>query len=193
MGDCSKITAGLVAEACKQATGGTNRRVILLNYSDIDRSLSVEANGIISSVVLKDGAIGYVYTSIDNSTVGTSTYNKGTYFGNFQQDLALKVFSKSEASKKFVHSLNGARIVAIVENKEAGEGGTVKYECYGWDAGLELNEGTGTTDMADGVVYELTIGSGETSKESSLPKSVYGATLAATETMLTALVTPANE
>jgi hypothetical protein len=194
MGDCSRITAGLIAAICgQQATGGTNPRVILLNYSDIDRSLSVEANGIISSIVLKDGAIGYEFTSLDNATVGTSTYNKGTYFGNFQHDLALRIFSKSEISKKFVNSLNGARVVAIVENKAIGEGGSVKYEAYGWDAGLELNEGTGTTEIADGVVYELTIGSGETSKEGSLPKSVYGATLAATEVMLTALVTPPND
>jgi hypothetical protein len=192
MGDCSKITAGLIAAVCgKQAIGGTNPRVILLNYSDIDRTLSTEADGVISAIVLKEDAIGYEFTSLDNAATGTATYNRGTYFGNFQHDLALRVFSKSEASKKFVNSLNGARVVAIVENKEGGTGGAVKYEAYGWDAGLEFNEGTGTTDVADGVVYELTIGSGETSKEGTLPKSVYGATLAETETMLAALVATA--
>ncbi|MDR0688156.1 MAG: hypothetical protein LBF55_05650 [Prevotellaceae bacterium] len=190
MGDCSRITLGLVAAACgKQATGGTNPRVILLNYADIDRALSAEADGVISSIVLKEDTLGYEFTSLDNAAVGTATFNKGTYFGNFQHDLALRVFTKSEDAKKFVNSLNGARVVAIVENKEGGAGGAVKYEAYGWDAGLELNEGTGTTEIADGVVYELTIGSGETSKEGTLPKSVFAATLAATETMLAALVT----
>jgi hypothetical protein len=189
MGDCSKITAGLLAASCgKQAVAGTNPRVILLNYADVDRTLSVESGGLITSIVLQANAKGYEFTSLDNSAVGTATYNKGTYFGNFQHDLALRVFSKSESAKLFINSLNGARVVAIVENKEAGDGGSVKHEAYGWDAGLELNEATGTTELADGVVYELTIGSGETSKEGTLPKSVYAESLSATETMLTALL-----
>jgi hypothetical protein len=44
--------------------------------------------------------------------------------------------------------------------------------------------------MADGVVYEVTVGSGENSKESSTPKSVFNKTLSDTETMLNALVAP---
>jgi len=188
--DCSKITKGLAAFNCgKPPIGGTNGRVILLNYADVDRQLSQVAENVITEIILKGNAHGYVYESKDNSTVGTTTLNKGTYFGNFQHDLALKLLSKSEESKAFFNSLNGARVIAIVENKNMGnDAGSTKYEVYGWDAGLELNAGTGTTEMADGVVYDLTLGSSDNSKEGSLPKSFFTTDLATTETALTSLL-----
>ena len=188
--DCSKITQGLQAVNCAQpAIAGTNPRVILLNYADIDRKLSVVTNNVISDLI--SNSKGFEFESLDNSAVGTSTFTKGTYFSNWQQDLVLRIFTKNELAKKFVNSLNGARVVAVVENKESGPDGQVKYEAYGWDAGLELNEATSTTEMADLVVYQLTLGSGEISKESSLPKSVFKIDLEQTETMLNSLVNAA--
>lgn len=187
--DCSKITAGLQAVACNDpAIPGTGQKVYLINYNDIDRTLSVVTDNVISDVILKPTAKGYLFETIDNSTEATTTLNKGKYFGNWQQNLSLRIFTKSELAKKFVNGLNGARVVAIVENKETGTAGEVKWEAYGWDAGLELNEVTAETVMTDLVVYSLTVGSGETSKESSLPKSVFKTDLATTETMLAALI-----
>jgi hypothetical protein len=188
--DCSRITQGLQAVVCGQpAIPGTGPRVILINYSDIDRSLSTVNGNVISSIILKEDATGYDFASLDNANLGEVSYNKGTYFGNWQHDLTMRVFAKNEVSKKFVNSLNGARVVAVVENKESGSDGGVKYEAYGWDAGLELNEGTASTDMADMVVYQIKAGSGANSKEGSLPKSVFATDLDHTETMLNALVT----
>ena len=187
--DCSKITQGLQAVNCGQpAIPGTGRRVILVNYSDLDRNLSKVTDNVISDLILKGTAKAFEFESLDNSSVGTITFTKGTYFSNWQHDLAMRIFAKSETAKKFVNSLNGARVIAIVENKESGPEGHVKYEVYGWDAGLELNEGTSSTEMADLVVYQLTLGSGEISKESSLPKSIFKTDLTQTELMLTSLV-----
>jgi hypothetical protein len=150
--------------------------------------LSTVSGNIVSSIILKDDATGYDFESLDNANLGEVSYNKGTYFGNWQHDLTMRVFAKNEASKKFINNLNGARVVAVVENKEPGSDGGVKYEAYGWDAGLELNEGTASTDMADQIVYQVKAGSGANSKEGSLPKSVFVTDLAATEIMLNALV-----
>jgi hypothetical protein len=187
--DCSKITAGLVAVVCgKPAIPGTGQRVILINYSDVDRSLSTVANNVITNLILKGTSGAYEFESLDNANLGEVSLNKGTYFSNWQHDLSLRVFAKSEAAKKFVNNLNGARVIAVVENREEGNEGDVKYEAYGWDAGLELNEGTASTDMADQIVYQVKMGSGANSKESSLPKSVYKTDLQATETMLNALI-----
>jgi hypothetical protein len=194
--DCSKITQGLQAVNCgKPAIPGTGQKVILINYSDIDRALSTAENNVISNIELKGDSHAYAFESLENANLGEASYNKGTYFGNWQHDLTARIFAKNESAKKFVNNLNGARIVAIVENKEDGPEGQVKYEAYGWDAGLELNEGTASTDMADLVVYQIKLGSGTNSKEISLPKSVFvtseveGTTdLQATETMLDALI-----
>lgn len=187
--DCSKLTDGVIAAVCnKPAIAGTGHRVILINYNDIDRSISEVEGNVIKKLVLKTGATGYEYESLENSTLGEISLNKGTYFSNWQHDLTLRVFAKSESSKGFVNSLNSARVVAVVDNKELGDDGDVKYEVYGWDAGLELNEGTASTDMADLVVYTIKMGSGANSKEASLPKSIFDADLATTETMLNTLL-----
>jgi hypothetical protein len=187
--DCSKLGMGLQAVNCgAPPIGGTGPQVILLNYSEIDRGLSVIENNVISSLILKGAAKGYKFQGLDDANVGTTTLNKGTYMSNFQQDLVLRIFAKNEDSKKFVNYFNGARVVAVVQNKENGDSGDVKWECYGWDAGLELNELTATTEMTDNVVYQLTIGSGANSKESSLPKSVFITDLTTTETMLNGLL-----
>lgn len=187
--NCSKLTQKLQAVNCnKPAIAGTGARVILVNYSDIDRDLSKIDGNVITDIVLKNNANGCEYESIQNSTTGEYSLNKGTYFSNWQHDLTLRIFAKSEGSKAFVNNLNGTLVVAVVENKEPGEEGDVKYEAYGWDSGLELNEGTASTDMADLVVYTLKIGSGSNSKESSLPKSVFKEDLAKTKTMLDSLV-----
>lgn len=187
--DCSKITQGLQAVNCGQPPiPGTGPRVVLINYSDIDRSLSTVEDNVITSIILKDGAKAYDFESLDNANLGEISYNKGTFFGNWQHDLTLRIFAKNEKAKKFANEMNGARVVPVVENKEPGPNGEVKYEAYGWDAGLELNEGTASTDMADLVVYQLKVGSGTNSKEGSLPKSVFKTDLTQTETMLNALV-----
>lgn len=187
--DCSKITKGLQAVECgKPAIPGTGARVILINYSDIDRSLSTLTDDVISAIILKGAAKAFDFESIDNANLGETSYNKGTYFGNWQHDLTLRIFAKNEDSKAFMNKLNGARVVAVVENKEPGNAGDVKYEAYGWDAGLEFNESTNTTDMTDLVVYAAKLGSGTNSKESTLPKSVFDTDLGKTETMLNALV-----
>jgi hypothetical protein len=197
MESCSNITAGLIAINCATAPiGGTGASVYLFNYSEIDREKSTVADRVITGIALKSGSMkGYVFQSTGKTNTGEFSYNKTTYFGNWQQDLTLRVLAKSEAAKTFVNRANGANIVAIVENRESGPDGEVRYEAYGWDAGLELLECTGTTDMADGVVYTLKFGSGSTSKEGTIPKSVFiipegegPATLAATEAALASLV-----
>ena len=188
--DCSKITIGLQAVNCGQpAIPGTGPRVILLNYSEVDKGGSVINGNVIESIKFKVNTMkGYDFESLDNANLGEISLNKTTYFSNWQHDLTMRIFAKNENSKKFVNQLNGARVIAIVENKEGGPDGEVKYEAYGWDSGLELNEGTASTDMADLVVYQIKIGSGTNSKESSLPKSVFDTDLTTTESMLNSLV-----
>ncbi|MCL1936817.1 MAG: hypothetical protein FWF52_00270 [Candidatus Azobacteroides sp.] len=187
--DCTRITNGLVGVKCNEPTiPGTGSRVILINYSDIDRKLSTIEDNVITLLALKQGLKGYEFVSLNNSIVGEISYNKTTYFGNWQHDLTLRIFAKNDEAKKFVNKLNGSLVVAVVENKENGPNGEVKYELYGWDAGLELNEATAATEMAESVVYQFKLGSGTNSKESSLPKSVFKTDLTQTEDMLNSLV-----
>lgn len=187
--DCSKIKTGFTNQVCgKPAIAGTTSRVILLSYSDVDKSKSVVTDNVISSLILKAGATGYEVDSLPNATVGSDTINAGTYLKTHQHNVVVRIFKKSEAAKKFVNGLTNARVIAIVENNDTGDNGDTKYEVYGWDSGLELTEITVTTEMTDGVAYQVTLANGTIAQEGSLPMSLFNTDEKTTDLMVEGLL-----
>lgn len=172
----------------KPAIAGTTARVILLSYSDVDKSKSVVTDNVISSLILKAGATGYEVDSLPNATVGSDTINAGTYLKTHQHNVVVRIFKKSEAAKKFVNGLTNARVIAIVENNDTGDNGDTKYEVYGWDSGLELTEITVTTEMTDGVAYQVTLANGTIAQEGSLPMSLFNTDEKTTDLMVDGLL-----
>ena len=192
--DCSKIKTGFINQVCgKPAIAGTTARVILLSYSDVDKSKSVVTDNVISSLILKAGATGYEVDSLPNATVGSDTINAGTYLKTHQHNVVVRIFKKSEAAKKFVNGLTNARVIAIVENNDTGDNGDTKYEVYGWDSGLELTEITVTTEMTDGVAYQVTLANGTIAQEGSLPMSLFDTDEATTDLMVGSLLAGGTE
>lgn len=192
--DCSKIKTGFINQACgKPAIAGTAARVILISYSDADKSKSVVTDNVISSLILKAGATGYEVDSLPNATVGSDTINAGTYLKTHQHNVVVRIFKKSEAAKKFVNGLTNARVIAIVENSDTGDNGDTKYEVYGWDSGLELTEITVTTEMTDGVAYQVTLANGTIAQEGSLPRSLFNTDEATTDLMVDGLMAGGTE
>lgn len=192
--DCSKIKTGFINQVCgKPAIAGTTARVILLSYSDVDKSKSVVTDNVISSLILKAGATGYEVDSLPNATVGSDTINAGTYLKTHQHNVVVRIFKKSEAAKKFVNGLTNARVIAIVENNDTGDNGDTKYEVYGWDSGLELTEITVTTEMTDGVTYQVTLANGTIAQEGSLPMSLFNTDEKTTDLMVDGLLAGGTE
>lgn len=192
--DCSKIKTGFINQVCgKPAIAGTTARVILLSYSDVDKSKSVVTDNVISSLILKAGATGYEVDSLPNATVGSDTINAGTYLKTHQHNVVVRIFKKSEAAKKFVNGLTNARVIAIVENNDTGDNGDTKYEVYGWDSGLELTEITVTTEMTDGVAYQVTLANGTIAQEGSLPMSLFNTDEKTTDLMVNGLLAGGTE
>lgn len=187
--DCSKIKTGFINRVCgKPAIAGTTARVILISYSDVDKSKSVVSDNVISSLILKAGATGYEVDSLPNATVGSDTINAGTYLKTHQHNVVVRIFKKSEAAKKFVNGLTNARVIAIVENNDTGDNGDTRYEVYGWDSGLELTEITVTTEMTDGVAYQVTLANGTIAQEGSLPMSLFDTDEKTTDLMVDGLL-----
>lgn len=192
--DCSKIKTGFTNQVCGKPTiAGTTARVILLSYSDVDKSKSVVTDNVISSLILKAGATGYEVDSLPNATVGSDTINAGTYLKTHQHNVVVRIFKKSEAAKKFVNGLTNARVIAIVENNDPGDNGDTKYEVYGWDSGLELTEITVTTEMTDGVAYQVTLANGTIAQEGSLPMSLFNTDEKTTDLMVNGLLAGGTE
>ena len=135
---------------------------------------------------------GYEVDSLPNAVVGDTPATVGTYVTTFQHTLTVRIFKKSEAAKKFVNQLSTARVVAIVENNERGENGEVKYEVYGWYSGLTLTELTGSTEMTDGVAYQIGLGSSSVAQEKTIPLSFFNTDEATTDAAVNALLSAAE-
>lgn len=190
---CGAISAGLTAFNCGQiAPSGTRKRVVLINYDDINFASVTDTAGVVSALPLISGKIGYLFQSAQKSTVGEATFAKGTYVNQYDHAVTLRALVKSQAVKNFVNSINGARVVAIVENLDEGSSGDVKFEIYGLRSGLVLSEMPFSTEVADGVVYSIKLASDDNAKEAELPKSFYVTSASATETAFQALYTPAT-
>ena len=192
MADCSKISAGKVAESCNVVpVSGTAARMILLNYADIDRTTLIQANNIVSAITLSGTTIGYAYESLPDATVGSFALAVGAYINQFDHTIDARIFAKSETGKAFINSLKDARLVAIIENKSfnAADATPVKYEIYGLDSGLKASEIVGSTEYADQTVYTFKLASTDRSKEGSAPKTLYITSISATDTLVTGLLT----
>ena len=189
--DCSTITVGVTVTDCgESATPGTTGRLILLSYTDIDRTASTVAMNVITDLLLKTGKLGYEVDSLPDADVGTTTLVAGTYKSSFAHSVVARIFIKNEEVKKFVNQFTAARVVAIVENNEKGTDGSVKWEVYGWDSGLRLTDLESTTAMADGVVYGLTLATPDTGREGSIPKSFFKTDETTTDAAIDSLITP---
>ena len=172
--NCTEITAGFVGGACGALpAGGTKALVYLFNFDDIDRSASViDEDGNITTLALKTGKKGVIFQTLDNGNEGGATFNKGTYIDTYDHSVTLRIFDDSKAAKKFVNTLGGARVVAIMQrNSKATDN---ELEVYGWESGLKMSENPYSTNFTDNVAYAPVLATDERSKETMLPRTYTG-------------------
>lgn len=185
--DCANLSKGLIADACKRAVSGLNGRILLMNYADIDRTATTELNGVVEALQLKAGKYAQAFEFKDTTLVAEHNLVKEAYLPTWEHIINAKILAKTQEAKNALEVLAKAKVVAIVENKEQGADGSVKYEMYGYDAGMELTESNNTTAFADGVVYSIKLASSD-AKESSLPKSIFKTSATATDTLIEGLL-----
>lgn len=192
--DCSDIISNIVGFDCKKKTAaGTSGKVYLINYADVDKASSIVVDNVVSQLVLKSGKYAYSAETADgNAVVGTATPNVGTYVTTVTHAVQMRLFIKDEATKAAVNRMLNARVVAIVENKDTNNPET-HWEVYGYENGMKVSEGTITTEMTDGVVFDLTLSSTDNSTESSIAKSVWNTDTKTTEAMIEALVSTSGD
>ena len=186
--NCADLSKGLIADACKRAISGLNSRILLMNYADIDRTATTELNGVVETLQLKAGKYAHAFEFKDTTLVAEHNLVKEAYLPTWEHIINAKILAKTQDAKNAIEVLSRAKVVAIVENKEQGAAGEVKYEMYGYDAGMELTESNNTTAFADGVVYSVKLASPANEKESSLPKTIYKTSATATDTLIEGLL-----
>lgn len=189
MPKCAQLSKNLALAACQNSTPGLESELVLINFDDVDRSASEVTDNVISDLILKESKTGFLYTSEKNAFEGDSPLNKGTYRTGFNHSLVIRAFVKSQDAKDEINAMARCKFIGVAKNKDTASGET-KYEVYGWDNGLELNDLSAPTNDGDGIIYTITLGTGENQRESELPKSFYKTDLSSTEKAFEALYKP---
>jgi hypothetical protein len=85
--------------------------------------------------------------------------------------------------------LDGAKVVALVQNNHKGEDGNAAFEIYGYETGLRLQELERViADAENQGAYTVTIRNDEVSRPSSLPHTLWDTDFATTKAIVDSLI-----
>jgi hypothetical protein len=191
MAVCEKLTAGIAYDCANPPTGGVNDRLILVNFSDIDGNVTFDnANPIIvTNITLPGSTVGYVFEGVNNSNEPRSAMVKGRYVNGYDHEVRFKCFDNSPAAKLQLGKLDGALVVAIIQNNRKGASGNSAFEVYGLQTGLRLQELERIlADAETQGAYNLLIRNDEVSRPSTLPHTLWATDFATTLAIVEAVL-----
>jgi hypothetical protein len=205
MSYCGELTNNIAGLDCNNPSvaGVNGARGYIMNFDDIDRSLSVvSASGVISSLVLNSGKYAYLIETDPDGIEPSWKEEPGAYRRDqFSQQMAIKIFDQSPTNKQRIVDLAKGKFVVVLErngiknNPTAPEvKGDNVYEAWGWDSGLVIGAETASdyqdADTGGGINLQLT--TSDKRKENRPPYSVFITSLTVTIAMLDALLEPAS-
>lgn len=188
---CDNITAGIAYDCAYPPTGGVNDRLILLNYADIDGNVTYDNTNpiIVTNITLTAPSVGYEYEGVNNSNEPRSAMVKGRYVNGYDHEVRFKCFDNSPDAKLQLGKLDGALVVAIVQNNRKGLDGNSAFEIYGLETGLRLQELERIlADAETQGAYNLLIRNDEISRPSSLPHTLWDTDYATTLALVNSLL-----
>tara|TARA_R110000796_G_scaffold5390_8_gene20258 strand:+ start:5371 stop:5949 length:579 start_codon:yes stop_codon:yes gene_type:complete len=148
MADCTELILAGISLNCDDinAAIGVDKDLILVNYSDFDRTSTLAAANIeadntngniggLSSIILNTGAIQYTFEGTDYS-IQPSISSELKEDGNsmYVHTILFTSYSKSSASRNTLIALGNSRVVAITRERSTG-----LYELFGANIGLKIS------------------------------------------------------
>jgi hypothetical protein len=189
---CDEINAGILYDCDNPPSGGANDRLILFNLEDLQNATityNVSNPLLIENIVLGSGVVGYVFEGLNSSVEPRTGLVKGRYVNGYDHEIRFKVFQNTPAIKATLNKLDGAKLVALVQNNHKGASGNSAFELYGLETGVLLQELARTTADAElQGAYDLLIRNNETSRPSSLPETIFITDFATTLALVNSLV-----
>lgn len=176
------INKDLLFDCDNLPSAGIEKNVLLVNRQDINYTTSPVTGGVVD-VNLKPGTEGFMIEGIKqiNSynyevTVNTDSLNRVTH------SFIGRIYDLSPENKAQINAfVNGANVVAIVENLAKGADQLNAFEVLGFENGLEISEGAKNSLENDGA-FVLTLSSNEQTLESKVPLTFLDTDFATTKT-----------
>jgi hypothetical protein len=135
---CGTITRGSSADCDSLPPGGTNARLILFNFDDIE-GFDEDSDNNITDITLKQGATGYEFLGFRNDVKKSEEVVKPEVgIPKFKHNVGFVVYENTQVQKNNVENIARGRFVAIVENKGKDNNA---FEVVGKGVGLEIVAG----------------------------------------------------
>lgn len=186
---CGAITQGSAADCLNIPDGGTNARLILFNYDDIE-SMTEDGDGVITAITLNDGAFGYEFMGFRNDVKKSEEVIKPEIgVPKFKHITSFVIYENTQEQKNNVENLARGTFVAIVENKGKNAN---SFEVMGKGVGLEIVAGPIRNAYENGGFFVVNLATADDQNvlESKLPQTLlatdYAGTLALIEALLPA-------
>lgn len=190
---CDALTAGIAYDCANPPVGGANDRLILMNFAAVEAGTVTFDNAnpiIVTNIALTAPALAYAYEGLNNSNEPRAAMVKGRYVNGYDHEVRFKCFDNSPAAKLQLGKLDGALVVAIVQNNRKGASGNSAFEIYGLQTGLRLQELERIlADAETQGAYNLLIRNDEISRPSSLPHTLWATDFATTLAIVDGLLT----
>ena len=187
----TKLTSGFTADCDNLPIAGLEADVTVLNFEDIDRTLTTlnADKTLITALTMNTGTNGYKWEGFKQSNVaGFETVERDNLPDGFKHRLSGVIYKLSADARKELNALaRGARLVIIVERKfKGGATQDCAFEVYGYDSGMELAEGTMVTNENAGTV-QLTVETPDGEEEPNVPYLFFDTDYATTKAAVDAL------
>lgn len=183
---CGTISEDILRDCATQPVGGVKSTMRLINIDDIATITRDVANPlIVTDIVLKTGKKAYKYEVFKRGHKPRFTKVNGDYADRYRHEIDTSIQVWDNDTKAQVEGLNGASVVAIVENLQ--NTGDARIEIYGLDAGLYVADGAVRNLNENDGVYALTLASDDLSLEPHIPASFYDTSYTATLAALATL------
>lgn len=189
---CGAITSGITLNCTDPLAAGVVATFYIANKDDI-ASITYDASNamLATNVTMKASKAFYKFEGQLQSTEPKFAMVKGKYVNQFEHEVSALIFKIDPTTKEEILNMKDGNFVCIIENNYTGSSGNSKYELYGAGSGLkaEVLE-RNPSDTENLGAFKITLKTQEYAREAKPPVTLYAATLAATETLITDLITP---
>lgn len=189
---CGAITSGVTLNCEDPLAAGVVASFYIANKDDI-ASITYDAGNpmLATNITMKASKAFYKFEGQLQSTEPKFAMIKGKYVNQFEHSVAALIFKIDPTTKEEILNMKDGNFVCIIENNYTGANGNCKYELYGAGSGLkaEVLE-RNPNDTENLGAFKIELKTQEYAREAKPPVTLYSTTLAATETLITDLITP---
>lgn len=159
-----KLTADMLFDcADKSKKGLDGGRAVAINWDDIDRAASTEADATISDLVLKSGTSGFAAEWFKDLASANSAFSPNTEdVDGFLHNFLCRIQNSSADNAQRAAELAQGRFVFVVETKYKGAASAEAFKVLGWETGVKLSELTwNTLENSGAMLYTVATEEGD--------------------------------